>query len=133
MEKNSLSRQTIERLMAYADYLRSLGGSPPATISATSIAEQLGLNQVVVRKVLAAVSAGGRPKVGYETGRLLADVEHALGHDQVNRALLVGAGNLGRALLAYQGFRQYGVRRNYYESPREDALLMQRHKEGNTR
>ena len=37
------------------------------------------------------------------------------------------------ALYEKYGFRQYGVRRNYYESPREDALLMQRHKEGNTR
>ena len=109
MTNKGISKQTIERLMLYANYLRSLPSDGPATISATIIAEQLGLNQVVVRKDLAEVSDGGRPKIGYITSHLLADIEHALGYDNVNSAVLVGAGNLGRALMSYDGFKNYGV------------------------
>lgn len=109
MTNKGISKQTIERLMLYANYLRSLPNDGPATISATIIAEQLGLNQVVVRKDLAEVSDGGRPKIGYITSHLLADIEHALGYDNVNSAVLVGAGNLGRALMSYDGFKNYGV------------------------
>ncbi|MDO4731997.1 MAG: redox-sensing transcriptional repressor Rex [Bacillota bacterium] len=109
MANGGISKQTIERLMLYANYLRSLPEGGPPTISATHIGEQLGLNQVVVRKDLAEVSDGGRPKIGYVTSRLLADIEHALGYDNVNSAVLVGAGNLGRALMSYDGFRNYGV------------------------
>lgn len=109
MTNKGISKQTIERLMLYANYLRSLSNDGPATISATIIAEQLGLNQVVVRKDLAEVSDGGRPKIGYITSHLLADIEHALGYDNVNSAVLVGAGNLGRALMSYDGFKNYGV------------------------
>ena len=109
MTNKGISKQTIERLMLYANYLRSLPNDGPATISATIIAEHLGLNQVVVRKDLAEVSDGGRPKIGYITSHLLADIEHALGYDNVNSAVLVGAGNLGRALMSYDGFKNYGV------------------------
>ena len=109
MTNKGISKQTIERLMLYANYLRSLPNDGPATISATIIAVQLGLNQVVVRKDLAEVSDGGRPKIGYITSHLLADIEHALGYDNVNSAVLVGAGNLGRALMSYDGFKNYGV------------------------
>ena len=108
MVNKAISTNTIERLMVYANYLRSLS-EPPQHISATSIAEQLGLNHVVVRKDLAEVSDGGRPKVGYETIRLLADIEHALGYDELRNAVIVGAGNLGRALMRYDGFKTYGM------------------------
>ena len=101
---SAVSRQTISRLPVYLGYLRSLEGSLP-TISATAIAEALSLNDVQVRKDLAAVSSSGKPKIGYVT----ADLIKELGYNRPSDAILAGAGKLGRALMSYQGFNAYGL------------------------
>lgn len=101
--------QTLKRLPLYTKYLRSLPKDGSLNISATAIADALDLNNVQVRKDLALVSSGGRPKVGYITQDLIADIERFLGYDDMRSAVLVGAGNLGRALLSYEGFSQYGL------------------------
>ena len=49
------------------------------------------------------------PKIGYPTERLLNDLEAVLGMKQTVPAVVVGAGKLGRALMAYDGFREYGL------------------------
>ena len=65
MTKN-ITSQTLQRLPMYLSYLMSLPENRRnGNISATAIAEALGLNDVQVRKDLASVSSGGRPKVGY--------------------------------------------------------------------
>ena len=109
MEKRSVSTQTLQRLPLYLNYLRSLPDDTPENISATAIADALRLGDVQVRKDLASVSSGGRPKVGYVTRDLTADLERFLGYHDVDTAVLVGAGNLGRSLLSYGGFSDYGL------------------------
>ena len=109
MQMNSVSILTVQRLPSYLHYLKGLAAGGVPTVSATVIAEALGLNDVQVRKDLASVSKGGRPKVGYVTTELIHDIELFLGYHNTNRAILVGVGNLGRALLAYEGFAQYGL------------------------
>ena len=52
------------------------------------------------QKDLAAVSSAGRPKVGYLVSELTRDLEHFLGYGTRNRAVLVGLGNLGLALMS---------------------------------
>ena len=79
------------------------------TISATAIAKALSLGDVQVRKDLATVSGAGKPKIGYETDQLITDIESHLGYEQLTNAVLVGAGKLGRALLDYDGFENFGV------------------------
>lgn len=108
MEK-IVSRQTLQRLPIYLNYLKSLPEDCGEYISATAIAEGLGLNDVQVRKDLAQISSGGRPKVGYNISALTSDIENYLGYGEENRAVLVGAGNLGRALVSYGGFAKYGL------------------------
>ena len=105
---SAVSRQTISRLPVYLGYLRSLEGSM-LTISATAIAEALSLNDVQVRKDLAAVSSSGKPKIGYVTADLISELENFLGYNSPSDALLAGAGTLGRALMSYQGFNAYGL------------------------
>jgi redox-sensing transcriptional repressor len=94
----------------------------PSNISATAIADRLQLNQVVVRKDLAEISGCGKPKVGYLAKELLVDIEEALGYHNTNSALLVGVGNLGRALLSYKGFEECGICIDY-AFDRNPALL----------
>lgn len=108
MEK-TVSRQTLQRLPIYLNYLKSLPEDCGEYISATAIAEGLGLNDVQVRKDLAQISSGGRPKVGYNISALTSDIENYLGYGEENRAVLVGVGNLGRALVSYGGFAKYGL------------------------
>lgn len=103
-----VSVNTLQRLPTYLNYLKSLGDD--GNISSTEIARALGLNDVQVRKDLSSVSSGGRPKVGYNIRGLILDLKEFLGYNAVNDAVMVGCGNLGRALMSYRGFREYGLR-----------------------
>ena len=109
MNGYSIPKATLGRLPKYLEYLRSLPDIR-RTISATAIARALSLGDVQVRKDLAAVSGAGKPKIGYETDKLIADIEGHLGYERLTNAVLVGAGKLGRALLDYDGFEDFGVR-----------------------
>ncbi len=109
MDYKSVSVQTISRLPKYLNYLKAQSKGNSQNISATMIAEALGLNDVQVRKDLSLVSDGGRPKIGYLIDELICDIEHFLGYDDTHSAVLVGVGNLGRALLSYSGFDEYGL------------------------
>jgi hypothetical protein len=73
-----------------------------------AIAKALNLNDVLVRKDLAAIKSGGRPRTGYLLDKLIADLETYLGYGNVDEAVLAGVGHLGRALLSYRGFETYG-------------------------
>lgn len=104
-----ISKAVLKRLPLYLSYLRSLGDGEPENISATALAAALEMGEVQVRKDLAMVSDGGRPKVGYRRLALISDIEQFLGYDNTNNAVLIGAGKLGRALLGYTGFSEYGL------------------------
>ncbi|MCF2651757.1 redox-sensing transcriptional repressor Rex [Anaeromassilibacillus senegalensis] len=109
MVNRSISKQTLLRLPLYLNYIKQLGDNRPEHISATTIAEALRLNHVVVRKDLASVSSAGKPKIGYVTADLVKQLENFLGYNDVDDAIIVGAGKLGRALLAYNGFQACGM------------------------
>ena len=102
-------KATLGRLPQYLEYLRSLP-EIRRTISATAIAKALSLGDVQVRKDLATVCGAGKPKIGYETDKLITDIESHLGYERLTNAVLVGAGKLGRALLDYDGFEDFGVK-----------------------
>lgn len=104
-----ISKQTLQRLPLYLSYIKSLPEDAPKNISATMIAEALQLNDVQVRKDIASVSSSGKPKVGYNVKDLINELEAFLGYDNVDDAILVGAGSLGKALLNYGGFKAYGL------------------------
>ncbi len=109
MERKEISKAVLKRLPGYLNYLKSIQDAPTPYISATSLANALGMGEVQVRKDLAMVSAGGRPKIGYVRESLIEDIEQFLGYDNTNDAVLIGAGKLGLALMGYQGFEDYGL------------------------
>ncbi len=109
MQKKEISKSVLKRLPGYLAYLKSLPEDAGAYISATALANALGMGEVQVRKDLAMVSDGGRPKIGYLRVSLIDDIEQFLGYDNTNDAVLIGAGKLGRALLGYSGFDAYGL------------------------
>jgi len=108
METGNVSKRLLMRLPLYLKYIKSL---PDGTenVSATRIADALGLGQVMVRKDLAKVSDGGRRKLGYIRKDLIADMESFLQvYDETN-VVVVGVGSLGMALLDYNGFEVSGL------------------------
>ncbi len=109
MEEKKVSKSVLKRLPGYLAYLKSLPEDGPAHISATSLANALGMGEVQVRKDLAIVSDGGRPKIGYLRESLITDIEQFLGYDNTTDAVLIGAGKLGLALMGYSGFEEYGL------------------------
>ena len=109
MERKEISKAVLKRLPGYLAYLKSIQDSPTPHISATALANALGMGEVQVRKDLAMVSDGGRPKIGYLRERLIDDLEQFLGYDNTTDAVLIGAGKLGQALLGYGGFDAYGL------------------------
>ncbi len=109
MECKEISKSVLKRLPVYLSYLKSLPQNSAAYISATTLAGALGMGEVQVRKDLAMVSDGGRPKLGYLRESLIEDISQFLGYDNTTDAILVGAGKLGQALLGYSGFEAYGL------------------------
>ncbi len=109
MKQTSVMRATLGRLPTYLKYLKSGDVSKCENISATTIAKALGLGEVQVRKDLSAVSGAGRPKLGYITQELIKRLEEVLGQNSVSKAVIIGAGRLGKALLEYNGFSDYGL------------------------
>ena len=108
MEKGEISKATLGRIPMYLHYLDSLPGEV-VNISAAKVARELGFGEVQVRKDLAMVSDGGRPKIGYQREALINDIEQFLGYDNTTDAVLIGAGKLGQALMGYKGFDEYGL------------------------
>ncbi|MBQ3008978.1 MAG: redox-sensing transcriptional repressor Rex [Oscillospiraceae bacterium] len=108
MEKQ-ISKRTLYRLPVYLSLLQEKQKEGVEYISATTIANLLGLNHVQVRKDLSCASNAGRPKVGYETNVLISDLQEFLDYNNAKDAVIVGAGDLGKALLGYNGFRSYGL------------------------
>lgn len=109
MERKEISKAVLKRLPGYLSYLRSIPETSSPYISATALANALGMGEVQVRKDLAMVSDGGRPKIGYLRESLIEDISQFLGYDNTTGAILVGAGKLGQALLGYSGFSAYGL------------------------
>lgn len=109
MEHKEVSKSVLKRLPGYLAYLKGMPEGSPPNISATALANALGMGEVQVRKDLAMVSDGGRPKIGYQRESLIYDIEQFLGYDNTTDAVLIGAGKLGRALLGYSGFADYGL------------------------
>lgn len=109
---NSKKGIPLPAIRRYPSYLRRLkmyeiGGTE--WISATTLAEDLGLSAILVRKDLACTGLEGRPKYGFAINPLIMAIEKSLGWDNTTDAILVGAGNLGTALMGYDGFTQYGL------------------------
>ena len=104
-----ISKRTLSRLPVYLSLLQEKQREGTEYISATTIANLLGLNHVQVRKDISCASSAGRPKIGYEITVLISDLENFLDYNNIKSAIVIGAGDLGKALLGYEGFKSYGL------------------------
>jgi redox-sensing transcriptional repressor len=100
----------VRRLSLYLRQLEAFKRKDRRTISSKQLGESLSLTDAQVRKDLAYFGQFGHPGIGYRVDDLIAQVKRILGTDKTSSVLLVGAGNLGRALMAYKGFEKKGFR-----------------------
>lgn len=105
-----ISKAAFLRFPAYLRYLKAEEAAGVGYVSSSEIAEDMHLSAVCVRKDLALVaSEPGKPRLGFAVGKLIGDLERALGYHLKTHACVVGAGRLGRAFLVYDGFEHYGI------------------------
>jgi redox-sensing transcriptional repressor len=100
----------VRRLSLYLRQLEVLQRKVVDTVSSKQLGESLGLTDAQVRKDLAYCGQFGHPGIGYRVDELIGQVRRILGTDKTWNVMLIGAGNLGRALSAYRGFDAKGFR-----------------------
>ncbi len=104
----SVPAAVVSRLSLYLRELQQLLRNGSETVSSTQLGRTLGFTDAQVRKDLAFFGAFGYPGLGYRCEELVAEIKQILGTDRRWPVVIVGIGNLGRALLGYRGFRQQG-------------------------
>jgi len=108
VRKTRIPETAIARLSSYLRVLDELGRMGFDNTASYQLAEELDINDSQVRKDLAYFGQFGKPGMGYETAKLKKEIQKILGLTRKWRVALVGVGNLGSALLAYQGFKKQG-------------------------
>lgn len=105
-----IPQPSLSRLPQYHHYLVDLKLKGISRVSCSVIGRDLNLVPVQVRKDLQYTGIVGKPKTGYVVSELIQAIETFLGWNNVNEAFLVGAGNLGTALLGHERFSNFGLR-----------------------
>ena len=100
---------TIARLPVYLRALHGLADAGYVTVSSDALAEAAGVNSAKLRKDLSHLGSYGTRGVGYDVGHLVEQISSELGLQRPCSVVLVGVGNLGRALAGYGGFASRGL------------------------
>lgn len=99
----------IRRLPLYARSLRYLLEEGKTSISSQELGERINVTAAQIRKDLSYFGEFGKQGIGYDVEKLLSQIERILGLHQEWQLVLVGVGNLGRAIAGYEGFRSKGL------------------------
>lgn len=106
--RRSAPEPAVTRLSFYLRHLERLREGGIYTTSSRRLGDGVGCTAAQVRKDLAYFGQFGRPGVGYPVEELAASLKRILGTDHMWKTALVGVGNLGSALVAYEGYRRRG-------------------------
>ena len=101
---------TVARLPVYLRALNALAEQGVLSCSSNELAENAGVNPAKLRKDLSYLGSYGTRGVGYDVEYLRYQIAREMGQTQDWDVVIVGVGNLGSALSAYQGFSTRGIR-----------------------
>lgn len=104
--KDMLPEPTLRRLSYYLRYLERFKKNGMEIISSKELSKALGLSDAQIRRDLFILGGFGKRGVGYNIDRLHKVLNTFLGLEKKQEVILVGCGNLGRALLQYKGFKK---------------------------
>jgi len=99
----------VARLPVYLRALHTLAEDGHTTVSSEGLAEAAGVNSAKLRKDLSHLGSYGTRGVGYDVSHLIDEISRELGLARRCSVVLVGVGNLGRALAGYAGFASRGL------------------------
>ncbi|MDY6392975.1 MAG: redox-sensing transcriptional repressor Rex [Bacilli bacterium] len=107
---SKVSPRQLERYPVYLKLLLFLRSSGVAFVSAPYIAKELSFSEEQVRKDLQLVTrTSGKPRAGRDVEELIADIQEFLHYKSLTKAAIAGVGHLGKALMNYRGFRDFGL------------------------
>lgn len=108
MKKQNVSDAVIRRLPRYYRYLDDLHLKGNVRISSSTLGEKMGITASQIRQDLSCFGEFGQQGYGYNVEELRAEIGHILGVDKSHRIIVVGVGNLGRALIQNFRFKDAG-------------------------
>ena len=107
-ERAGIPKKTIYRLSLYHRCLNKLFENGHETVSSSVLAKAAGVGASQLRRDISHVGQFGTRGLGYQVEELRMAIRDALGREHLQPVILVGAGNLGSALLRYGGFQKEG-------------------------
>lgn len=110
MTERRIPEATVARLPRYLQALVDAAERGQATISSDDLAQAAGLNSAIVRKDVSFLGTAGTRGVGYAVPDLATEISAILGITVDRPVVIVGIGNLGRALASYGGFTRRGFK-----------------------
>lgn len=108
MAKDTISNLVIRRLPRYYRFLGDLDAMGITKISSRELSERMGLTASQIRQDLNCFGGFGQQGYGYNIRDLRYEIGKILGLNIQNKAILIGAGNLGRAIASHISFDKIG-------------------------
>lgn len=109
MSKNdSISMSVIRRLPRYYRFLSELNDQNIDRISSTKLAQIMNVTASQVRQDLNCFGGFGQQGYGYSVSQLKDEIKNILGLNNNYKAILIGAGNLGKAIAVHMNFEKIG-------------------------
>lgn len=103
-----VSEAVVKRLPRYYRYIKQLKKNGVMRVSSGKLAELLGITASQVRQDFANFGGFGQQGYGYDVDKLLQEFANILGLNKTHNMIIIGAGNMGRALCGYPGFKKDG-------------------------
>ena len=107
--KGKVNRNSIVRLAQYKNVLSRLQLSGVERVYSDNLAAAVGVTSAQVRKDFSVFGISGNKRGGYEITQLVENLSHLLGKNRQQKVVIVGVGNIGRALIHYPGFEPEGI------------------------
>ena len=103
MEK-TVSPAIIKRLPRYYRVVTHLFNEGQTKVSSKAIAELMDVTASQVRQDFCSFGGYGQQGYGYDVKKLKSELENIMGLNKMHNMIIIGAGNIGRALAGYKGF-----------------------------
>lgn len=110
MDKHHIPGPVLYRLSIYSRCLKRLLNTEKDTVRSEGLATLANVKPSQLRKDLSYTGQVGTRGIGYSVNNLLKVINDAIGKEELQQVILVGAGNLGRALIRYDGFKKEGFK-----------------------
>jgi redox-sensing transcriptional repressor len=104
-----INRACIIRLSRYRQTLIRLKTLNFVKVFSENLANSAGITAMLVRKDFSLIGISGNKRGGYQIDDLITVIDNILGKDKIQKFVVIGIGNIGRALLNYPNFKQIGI------------------------